>query len=105
MTAHREEFFGPVLSVQSFEETEEAIALADHPVYGLAASVFTSDINKALKLAHAIEAGTVWVNQHGRPADFAPPAGGYKGSGFGKDWGRAGIEGYLRQKAIWFAQN
>jgi aldehyde dehydrogenase (NAD+) len=105
MTAHREEFFGPVLSVQSFEETEEAISLADHPVYGLAASVFTSDINKALKLAHAIEAGTVWVNQHGRPADFAPPAGGYKGSGFGKDWGRAGIEGYLRQKAIWFAQN
>jgi aldehyde dehydrogenase (NAD+) len=105
MTAHREEFFGPVLSVQSFEETEEAISLADHPVYGLAASVFTSDINKALKLARAIESGTVWVNQHGRPADFAPPAGGYKGSGFGKDWGRAGIEGYLRQKAIWFAQN
>jgi aldehyde dehydrogenase (NAD+) len=105
MTAHREEFFGPVLSVQSFEDTDEAISLADHPVYGLAASIFTSDINKALKLAHAIEAGTVWVNQHGRPADLAPPAGGYKGSGFGKDWGRAGIEGYLRQKAIWFAQN
>jgi aldehyde dehydrogenase (NAD+) len=105
MTAHREEFFGPVLSVQSFEDTDEAISLADHPVYGLAASIFTSDINKALRLAHAIEAGTVWVNQHGRPADLAPPAGGYKGSGFGKDWGRAGIEGYLRQKAIWFAQN
>jgi aldehyde dehydrogenase (NAD+) len=105
MTAHREEFFGPVLSVQSFEEVDEAIELADHPVYGLAASVFTSDIDKALRLSRAIEAGTVWVNQHGRPADLAPPAGGYKGSGFGKDWGRAGIEGYLRQKAIWFAQN
>lgn len=105
MTAHREEFFGPVLSVQSFEEVDEAIELADHPVYGLAASIFTSDINKALRLSRAIEAGTVWVNQHGRPADLAPPAGGYKGSGFGKDWGRAGIEGYLRQKAIWFAQN
>jgi len=105
MTAHREEFFGPVLSVQSFEDIEEAIELADHPVYGLAASVFTSDINKALRLSRAIEAGTVWINQHGRPADLAPPAGGHKGSGFGKDWGRAGIEGYLRQKAIWFAQN
>jgi aldehyde dehydrogenase (NAD+) len=105
MTAHREEFFGPVLSVQSFEKIEEAAQLADHPVYGLAASVFTADINKALRLSRAIEAGTVWVNQHGRPADLAPPAGGYKGSGFGKDWGRAGIEGYLRQKAIWFAQN
>jgi aldehyde dehydrogenase (NAD+) len=105
MTAHREEFFGPVLSVQSFDDVEEAVQLADHPVYGLAASVFTSDINKALRLSRAIEAGTVWVNQHGRPGDLAPPAGGYKGSGFGKDWGRAGIEGYLRQKAIWFAQS
>lgn len=105
MTAHREEFFGPVLSVQTFDDVEEAVQLAGHPVYGLAASVFTADINKALRLSRAIEAGTVWVNQHGRPADLAPPAGGYKGSGFGKDWGRAGIEGYLRQKAIWFAQN
>jgi aldehyde dehydrogenase (NAD+) len=104
MIAHREEFFGPVLSVQSFEEIEEAIGMADHPVYGLAASVFTPDINKALRLSHAIEAGTVWVNQHGRPADLGPPAGGYKGSGFGKDWGRAGIDGYLRQKAIWLTQ-
>jgi len=101
MTGFKEEFFGPILSVSAFDDYEEAVAMADHPVYGLASSIFTSDINKAFRLARSIESGTVWINRHSRPADFATPAGGYKGSGFGKDWGRAGIEGYLRQKSVW----
>jgi aldehyde dehydrogenase (NAD+) len=101
MTGFREEFFGPVLSVTRFETPEEGIALADHPLYGLAASVYTADIRKALKAADSIEAGMVWVNHHGRAPEFTFPAGGFKGSGFGKDMGRAGIEGYLRQKAVW----
>lgn len=101
MTGFREEFFGPVLSVHRFDEPEEGVALAAHPTYGLAASVHTRDIKKALKAADGIEAGMVWVNQHGRGPEFTFPAGGFKASGFGKDMGRAGIEAFTRQKAVW----
>jgi aldehyde dehydrogenase (NAD+) len=101
MTGFRDEFFGPVLSVSRFDEPEEGMALADHPTYGLAASVYTADLRKALQAADRIEAGMVWVNHHGRAPEYAFPAGGFKGSGFGKDMGRPGIEGYLRQKAVW----
>ncbi|CAN7551109.1 aldehyde dehydrogenase family protein [Mesorhizobium sp. LjNodule214] len=97
----KEEFFGPVLTVRTFADLEEGLAQAAHPVYGLAASVHTTDLKKALKAADSIEAGMVWINQHGRGPEFTYPAGGYKGSGFGKDMGRAGIEAFLRQKAIW----
>jgi aldehyde dehydrogenase (NAD+) len=101
MTGYREEFFGPVLAVQRFDDAEEGMALSGHPTYGLAASVYTTDIRKALKAVDAIEAGMVWVNHHGRAPEFTFPAGGFKGSGFGKDMGRQGIEGYLREKAVW----
>jgi len=101
MTGFREEFFGPVLSVHRFDDDEEGIAMAAHPVYGLAASVHTSDLRRAMRAADQLDAGMVWVNQHGRSPEFTFPAGGFKSSGFGKDLGRAGIEGYLRQKAIW----
>ncbi|TPI11520.1 aldehyde dehydrogenase family protein [Mesorhizobium sp. B4-1-1] len=97
----REEFFGPVATVNPFTELEEGIALAAHPTYGLSASVHTCDIKKALKAADGIEAGMVWVNQHGRSPEFTYSAGGYKGSGFGKDMGRAGFEEFTRQKAVW----
>jgi aldehyde dehydrogenase (NAD+) len=101
MAGYREEFFGPVLTIDRFDEPEEAFALASHPTYGLAASVFTQNIGLALKAADAIEAGMVWVNQHGRAPEFTFPAGGFKQSGFGKDMGRAGIEAFTRQKAVW----
>jgi len=101
MDGYREEFFGPILTVDRFDEPEEAFALAAHPTYGLAASVFTRDIGLALKAADEIEAGMVWVNQHGRAPEFTFPAGGFKQSGFGKDMGRAGIEAFTRQKAVW----
>jgi aldehyde dehydrogenase (NAD+) len=101
MTGFREEFFGPVLTVQRFDDLEEGLAMADHPTYGLAASVHTSNLNRALKAADAIEAGMVFVNQHGRGPEFTYTAGGFKASGFGKDMGRAGIEDFLRQKAVW----
>lgn len=101
MTGFREEFFGPVVSVHRFEDIEEGMALADHPTFGLAASVHTTDIRKALHAADRIEAGTVWVNHHGRAPEFTSPAGGFKSSGYGKDMGRAGIEAFLRKKAVW----
>lgn len=101
MTGFTEEFFGPVLTVHRFDDMEEAMAMADHPVYGLAASIHTADLKKALKASDSVEAGMVWVNQHGRGPEYTYPAGGYKGSGFGKDMGRAGIEAFTRQKAVW----
>ncbi len=101
MAGFREEFFGPVLTVDRFDEPEEAFALAAHPTYGLAASVYTQNLSLALKAIDAIEAGMVWVNQHGRAPEFSFPAGGFKQSGFRQDMGRAGIEGFTRQKAAW----
>lgn len=96
-----EEFFGPVMNVTPYDEIEEAIAEARHPVYGLSASVHTQDLKLAMKLADALEAGMVWVNQHGRDPEFTYAAGGWNGSGFGKDMGRAGVEEFTRQKAVW----
>ncbi|WP_236672200.1 aldehyde dehydrogenase [Croceicoccus sp. YJ47] len=99
--AYREEIFGPVLAVQEFEDFDEAIALANHPDYGLTASVHTADITRAFKAAQRIESGTVWLNDWGRRTDLTAPFGGYKKSGIGKDMGRAGYEKYLKSKAIW----
>jgi aldehyde dehydrogenase (NAD+) len=96
----REEVFGPVLAVQTFEDAQEAMSLAAHPLYGLTAGVHTRDIDKALKAARGLEVGTVWINSYGRGSDLASPFGGYKQSGFGKDFGIAGYEKYLRSKSI-----
>jgi aldehyde dehydrogenase (NAD+) len=96
-----EEVFGPVLAVQQFDEFEEGLRLADHPVYGLAAGIHTRDIDKALKAARAVEAGMVWVNSYGRTLDISSPFGGFKRSGFGKDFGAAAYDKYLRSKSVW----
>ncbi len=101
MTGFQEEFFGPVLTIHRFDDVDEGLEMAGHPTYGLAASVHTTDIRVALRAADTIEAGMVWINQHGRGPEFTHPAGGFKASGFGKDMGRAGIEEYLRHKAVW----
>ncbi|WP_028223931.1 aldehyde dehydrogenase family protein [Paraburkholderia ferrariae] len=98
--AVRAEIFGPVLTVQTFDTEEEALALASHPDYGLAAGVHTADIGRALRLVRALEAGTVWVNRYGRSNDFMIPTGGYKRSGMGKDLGRQGYEAHLRFKSV-----
>ena len=94
-----EEVFGPVLTVQTFEDEEEALALADHPAYGLAAGVHTADLGRAMRAVRRLKAGTVWVNRYGRTADFVIPTGGYKGSGIGKDLGRQAVEANLRHKS------
>lgn len=102
MTGHREEIFGPVLGVQVFDEVDEGVRLAQHPEYGLTASVFARDGAVALRAAKALRAGTVWINRWGRTADMmTSPFGGYGRSGFGKESGRAGVEGFTRQKAVW----
>ncbi len=95
-----EEIFGPVLSVISFEDPEEAVALANNSIYGLAAGVWTRDISKAIRTARAIRAGTVWVNTYNL-YDSAAPFGGFKQSGYGRDLGRVALDGYTETKTVW----
>jgi aldehyde dehydrogenase (NAD+) len=100
MEAARAEVFGPVLTVQVFDDEQEALAMADHPAYGLAAGLHTADISRALRCARRLEAGTVWINRYGRSNDFILPTGGYKQSGIGKDLGRQAFEANLRVKTV-----
>ncbi|KQT82775.1 aldehyde dehydrogenase family protein [Aurantimonas sp. Leaf443] len=98
--AVREEIFGPVLTMQTFREEEEAMALADHPTYGLAAGLFTRDLSRALRLSRALQAGTVWVNRYNRSRDHILPTGGYKSSGIGKDLGREAYRANRKSKSV-----
>jgi aldehyde dehydrogenase (NAD+) len=95
-----DEVFGPVLTVQTFSDVDEGIRLADHPVYGLAAAVYTGNLDVALHAMRTIAAGTFWVNHFG-PTDLASPIGGYKQSGFGKDYGAAAVDKYLKSKTVY----
>ncbi len=100
MTIAQEEIFGPVLAALTFDDVDEAIALGNQTIYGLAAGVWTQDVKKAHRVAHGLRAGTVWVNTYNR-YDPAAPFGGYKQSGFGRDLGMHAIEGYTQVKNIW----
>jgi aldehyde dehydrogenase (NAD+)/phenylacetaldehyde dehydrogenase len=102
MTIAREEIFGPVLSVITFDSLEEAAALADATEFGLAAGVWTRDIGKAHALAARLKAGTVWINTYNR-FDAAMPYGGVKQSGFGRENGRAVLDEYTQLKSVWVA--
>ncbi len=102
MTIAREEIFGPVLAVMSFDDVEQAVALGNQSLYGLAAGIWTRDLQKAHRVARAIKAGTVWINTY-NSYDAAAPFGGYKASGFGRDLGREALDGYLETKTVWVA--
>src|SRR5436309_1599981 len=95
-----EEIFGPVLSVLTFENEAEGILLANRSMYGLAAGIWTKDVQKAHRVARAIKAGTVWVNTYNF-YDPAAPFGGYKFSGFGRDLGREALDNYTEVKTVW----
>lgn len=95
-----QEIFGPVLTVQTFDDEAEGLALAAHPRYGLAAGVHTADIGRALRAMRTIAAGTVWINRYGRSNDFVIPTGGFHQSGIGKDLGRQAVEANLRHKSV-----
>ncbi len=100
MTIAREEIFGPVLAVIPFEGEDEAVAIANASPYGLAAGLWTKDLKRGHRVAHRLEAGTVWVNAYNR-YDTATPFGGYKESGFGRDMGGEALDGYLQTKSVW----
>ena len=101
MTIAREEIFGPVLSTIPFETEEEGIRLANQTAYGLAASVFTTDLDAAFRVSRALRAGTVGVNAYSE-GDITTPFGGFKQSGFGgRDKGLEALEQYTEKKTIW----
>ncbi|OAL01897.1 aldehyde dehydrogenase [Phaeosphaeriaceae sp. SRC1lsM3a] len=98
-TIYREEIFGPVLTVQTFDTEEEGIKYANDTSYGLSACVYTSNIARALRISHKIKAGTVGVNGTFMP-HHTIPFGGYKQSGNGRELGREGLFAYLAAKSI-----
>lgn len=95
-----EEIFGPVLSVIGFDTAEEAIRIANDSIYGLAAAVWTSNINTAHKVAKALRAGSVWIN-HYDGGDMTAPFGGFKQSGNGRDKSVHAFDKYTELKATW----
>ena len=103
-TIAREEIFGPVLSVLSFKDAEEAVRIANDTHYGLAAALWTRDISKAHKTAKAIRAGSIWVNCYDG-GDITTPFGGYKQSGNGRDKSLHALDKYTELKATWINLN
>ncbi|HEV8688136.1 MAG TPA: gamma-aminobutyraldehyde dehydrogenase [Gaiellaceae bacterium] len=94
------EVFGPVVTMQRFSSDDEAIEMANGVRYGLAASVFSRDVGRALSAARKLEFGTVWVNEHLFPLASEMPHGGFKESGYGKDMSLYSMEEYTRIKHV-----
>lgn len=103
MRIAREEIFGPVLTVLPYADTDEAVAIANDSDYGLAGSVWTEDSDRGVDIAGRIRTGTFGVNQ-GYPMDPYAPFGGVKASGYGRELGREGFDGYTDTKSIAVAQ-
>ncbi len=104
MTIAREEIFGPVLSVMTYETPAEAVEMANATEYGLAASVWSRDLEEAEAVARDIRAGTVWVNQH-HILSCAAPHGGYKQSGVGRELGIWGLYEYTEVKHLFLDES
>ena len=96
-------FFASLFLVVSiFDTEEEAIQLANASRYGLAAGLYTADVDRAMRVSRRLDAGMVFVNRYGC-YDFSSPFGGFKQSGWGKEMAIHSLEAYTRRKSIWFA--
>ena len=105
MTISQEEIFGPVLGILTVKDTDEALKVASNSKYGLHASVFTQDINKAFHIAKSLPCGTVSVNTFSE-GDIKTPFGGYKQSGsLSRDQGTEALNQYLQTKTIWISHS
>jgi aldehyde dehydrogenase (NAD+) len=102
MRIAQEEVFGPVLAVIPFKDEEEAVAIGNDVVYGLAAGVWTQSMRRSLTMAERLQAGTVWVNTY-RAVSYLSPFGGYKRSGLGRESGQEMIKDYLQTKSVWIS--
>ena len=102
MRIAREEIFGPVLTVLSFTDEAEAVAMANDVDYGLAGYVWTTDSARALRMAHALEVGMVWVNSENN-RHLPTPFGGMKASGIGRDGGDYSFDFYKETKNVCLA--
>jgi aldehyde dehydrogenase (NAD+) len=100
MRIAQEEIFGPVLAVIPFDTDDEAVAIANGTIYGLAAGVWTQSIDRALTMSERLDAGTVWVNTY-RAVSYMSPFGGFKRSGIGRESGLSAIREYLQEKSVW----
>jgi aldehyde dehydrogenase (NAD+) len=100
MRVAQEEIFGPVLAILTFDDIEEAIAIANRSQYGLVAGVWTRDINKAMTVASRIKAGQVYINTYGAGGGVELPFGGYKKSGYGREKGLESLASYTQVKNV-----
>jgi 4-guanidinobutyraldehyde dehydrogenase/NAD-dependent aldehyde dehydrogenase len=100
MRIAQEEIFGPVLSLITFDTFDEALAIANDSIFGLAAGVWTSNLSKAHTFARGLRAGSVWVNQYDG-GDMTAPFGGFKQSGNGRDKSLHAFDKYTELKATW----
>lgn len=99
MQIAKEEIFGPVMSILKFKTIEEVIERGNKTIYGLGAGIVTKDINIANRLSRSLRVGTVWINSYLAVSPDAP-LGGYKMSGFGREYGSYGLENYLQVKCV-----
>jgi aldehyde dehydrogenase (NAD+) len=102
MRIAQEEVFGPILSVISFKDDDDAVRIANDSLYGLAAGIWTQDIRRAVSLPKRLKVGIVWVNMY-RAVSYMSPFGGVKRSGIGRENGMEAINEYLQTKAVWIS--
>jgi acyl-CoA reductase-like NAD-dependent aldehyde dehydrogenase len=100
MRIAQEEVFGPVLSIIPFRDEEDAVAIGNDVLYGLAAGVWTQSMRRAITMSERLQAGTVWVNMY-RAVSYTSPFGGYKRSGLGRENGQDAIYDFLQTKSVW----
>jgi betaine-aldehyde dehydrogenase len=98
MRIAQEEIFGPVLSVISYRDTDDAIAIANDSNYGLSGTVWTSDIDRGVDVARRVRTGTYTIN--GFTIDIGTPFGGFKESGMGREFGPDGLELFFEKKSV-----